>query len=406
MLTGHNLIYFAPDKWDGLWRNRQQLMSVFARQNKVMFVERRLHVRPTLTDLRRGNWGLSDLLRSSILQVSENLFVFRYPVWAPVCGRFDQLTKIVRKQFIQNALQKLNMSQPIVWFSSPYMIDVIQEVPSARLRLYHIVDEYTAYSNHTLASRRYVEELEKQMMARVDAVIVVSQKLYESKLPIKANTYLVPNGVNYQAYSAALDDQYLPDDLKAIKCPRLGYIGLIGDKLNFRMLKELAEENPQWSLVLLGQVRVSKQADAWQALQMLPNVHHLGPVAVSQVQHYVKGFQVGLMPYVQNRHAENISPLKLYDYLAAGIPIASVDIPAAREFGLYIHLGDSTQNFIQAVRAALVDTTPERRQARRNVAAGHTWEVRVEQLSDLIQAQLTAKAQSNGAGRCIGSPAS
>jgi len=172
--------------------------------------------------------------------------------------------------------------------------------------------------------------------------------------------------------------------LQAIPPPRLGYSGLIGDKLDFNTLKELARENPEWSLVLLGKVRVPQQAANWQALRALPNVHHLGPVEISQVPHYVKGFQVGLVPYLQNRHAEHINPLKFYDYLAAGLPIASVDIPAAREFSQHIFLADSPRNFAQAVRAALIDTTPERRQARRNIAAQHTWEARVEQLSDLI----------------------
>lgn len=394
MLTGHNLVYFGPGKWDGLWRNRQQLMSVFARQNRVLFVERRPHLRPTLVAFRRGDIGPSDLLRSPIRQISENLFVFCYPIWAPNSGRFplDWLTRIVRRLSIQNTLRKLQMSQPIVFFSQPNMMDAVNEIPSARLLVYHVVDEYTAYSDQSPASRLRNEEREKKMIAQVDMVIVVSRSLYEAKRPFNPNTYLVANGVNYKAYTSALDIRQIPDCLKIIKSPRLGYIGLIGDKLDFNMLLELARDNPEWSLVLLGQVRVRQQTEAWRALQMLPNVHHLGPVEVSQVPHYVKGFQVGLMPYLQNRHAEHISPLKLYDYLAAGLPIASLDIPAARKFSQHIHLANSPQSFSQAVRAALADTTPERRQARRDIAAQHTWEARVEQLSSLIQARLEAKA--------------
>ena len=399
MLAGHDLVYFAPSKWDGLWRNRQQLMSVFARQNKVLFIERRLHLWSTLAGSRRHDLGLSDLCRSSLRQVSENLFVFRYPIWAPVIGRFpfNWLASMVRRLYIRNALYRLHMFQPIVWFSHPSMVDLIHEIPSASLLLYHVVDEYTTYrSESMLASRHRMEKQEEQIMAQVDAVIVVSEKLYEAKRPFNPHTVLVPNGVDYQAYADALADPHLPDDLRAIACPRLGYIGLIGDRLDFTMLKELAQENPGWSLVLLGEVMVSRQAETWRALCALPNVHHLGPVDVSQVPHYVKGFQVGLMPYLQNRHAEHVSPLKLYDYLAAGLPVASVDIPAAREFSQYIQLADSPQRFSQAVRAALADTAPERCQARRKIAAQHTWEVRGEQLSEVIQAQLAAKALGRG----------
>ena len=394
MLTGHSLVYYAPGEWDDLWRNRHQLMSVFARDNKVLFVERRLHLRPTLTGFRHGALGLSDLSRSPLRQISENLFVFRYPVWAPISGRtpLRQLTRTIRRLAIQSALRTLQMSQPIVWLSRPDMADLSDEIASTRLLLYHVVDEYTAYHDQTEADRHRIEEREKAIMAQADAVIVVSKELYKAKRLFSANTYLVPNGVDCQAYTVALADSYLPDDLRVIPEPRLGYSGLIGHRLNLNVLKELAQENPEWSLVLLGEARFSQQAEAWQALRALPNVYHLGPVEISQVPHYVKGFQVGLMPYVQDRHAEHISPLKLYDYLAAGLPVVATDIPAVREFSSYVHLVDDPQGFAKAVRSALADATPERRQARSKVAARHTWEARVEQLSSVIETQLAAKA--------------
>jgi glycosyltransferase involved in cell wall biosynthesis len=116
----------------------------------------------------------------------------------------------------------------------------------------------------------------------------------------------------------------------------------------------------------------------------LPNVHHLGQVDIARVPHYLKGFQVGLMPYALGRESENISPLKLYDYLAAGLPVASMDIPAARAFSRQIHLANGPDDFAQAVTKAMADSTPGRRQERRQVAALHTWEERVEQLSHII----------------------
>lgn len=393
MLKEHNLVYFAPEKWNGLWRNRQQLMSVFARQNKVLFVEPRPYFRPTLAGVRRGDIGLSDLRHPLLRPISNGLFVLSYPVWAPISGRLplSQITKTVRQRFIRQVLRELQMSQPIVWLSRPDMVDLLDEIPPARLLLYHVVDEYTSYSGQTSDSRQRIAEREKQMMAQVDAVIVVSKELYQAKRSLNANTFLVPNGVNYGAYTAALADPHLPADLKVIPPPRLGYSGLVGDRLDLNMLKEMARENPEWSLIFLGEVRFSQQAESWQKLLAMPNVHYLGLADISQVPHYLKGFHVGLMPYIQDCHADNISPLKLYDYLAAGLPIASTDIPAAREFGSYVHLADNPQGFAQAVRTALSDTTPESRQVRRNVAAQHTWEARAEQLSDLIETRLITK---------------
>ncbi len=397
MLENQSLIYFAPEGWDGLWRNRQQLMSIFARQNKVLFVEPRFYMRAMLSRFRPGGWSRAELNRPPIRRIAENLFVFNYPFWLPISERFplNQITRTARRFVLQEMLRRLGMSQPIVWFSRPDMVDLIAELPPTSLLLYHVVDEYTEYSSMTSPGRRRLREREAMLMRQVDAVIVVSQKLYQSKCPFNAHTYLVPNGVNYEAYSAALIASYLPEVLQVIKKPRLGYIGLIGDKLDFNMLKRLALEQPDWSLIFLGEARVNRQLETWQALQALPNVHYLGPVEAALVPDYVKGFDVGLMPYHQNQHAENISPLKLYDYLAAGLPVVSVDIPAAREFNAYVHLANNPGEFIRSVWDALEDNSPERCQARRDAAAQHTWEARVEQLSVLIRARLDAKIPSS-----------
>jgi glycosyltransferase involved in cell wall biosynthesis len=399
MLKGQNLIYFAPGQWDGLWRNRHQLMSIFARQNKVLWVERRPHLRWVVNGLRTGELKPSEM-HASLRCISDNLYVFGYPAWAAVSVRapFRQITQAARRRSIQKAMRALHMrasdntaSAPIVWFSHPRMVDLLDEIPPAGLLLYHVVDEYTAYSGVTPDRRKWLEEREREMAARVDAVVVVSKKLYEAKRPLNKNTVLVPNGVDYQAYSAALADPQLPTELSVIETPRLGYSGLIGDRLDLQMLRTLAEGHPKWSLVFLGETRVEQQAEVWQALLALPNVHYLGQVDVSQVPNYLKGFQVGLMPYRLGRESDNISPLKLYDYMATGLPVASMDIPAAREFSAYIHLASETEDFAEAISAALADTTPSRRHERRQVASQHTWETRVEQLSDLIQTHLQTR---------------
>jgi hypothetical protein len=103
------------------------------------------------------------------------------------------------------------------------------------------------------------------------------------------------------------------------------------------------------------------------------------------------------MPYLQDRHAEYIGPLELYHCFAAGLPAASMDIPAACAFEPHIHLAGKPRAFVRAVRAALADTMPERAQARRGIAAHHTWEARVEQLSELTEDRLAANEISGQA---------
>jgi len=361
-------------------------MSVFARKNKVLYVQRRPYLRHVLKAFSESKLGWKDLTRPILEQVSENLYIHHYPVWAPLSGvsPVREYSLAATRWSLRRSIRRLGMSNPIVWYSMPDMVDLLDEIPSVGLRIYHVMDEYSSYSGQTERSLSLLEQRERKLMALVDAVVVVSKMLYDSKSPYNPHTYLIPNAVDYRGYETALADPQLPAALAAIPTPRLGYIGLVGEKLNLAMLLALAQENPQWSLVFLGPVRLPTQGGLWQALTALPNVHHLGAVDVSQVPHYVKGFQVGLMPNLQNLFAENCRPLKLYDYLAAGIPVASIDIPPARPFGLQIHLAPTPDDFCQAVRAALADTSPARRHERRRVAAQETWEARVEKLSELI----------------------
>jgi glycosyltransferase involved in cell wall biosynthesis len=395
MLEGLSIIYFAPGEWDELWRGRHEVASIFARYNKVLFVERRPYLRPTLRAFRNGDLKMSALRVPALQQISEKLFVFRYPVWAPLSGRFplNWLTKVIRRISLQNALRKLRMSNPISFIVHPDMVDLVNEMPSARLLIYHVFDEYSGYSGQTSASQQRIENREKRLLALADVVVVVSRRLYETKSPFNPHTYIVPNGVNYKAYASALADPYIPDDIKSIRRPRLGYSGLISDKVDIDMLNKLAQNNPDWSLVFVGEARVSKQRESWRKLSTMPNVYYLGLKDISEVPYYVKAFDVGLMPYVLNRQvlvADN--PLKLYEYLAVGLPVASVDIPGVRNLRQYIHLADASQSFTQTVRAALADATPERCQVRRNLAAQNTWEDRVEQLSDVIESHLEPRS--------------
>lgn len=386
MLSGHQFVYFG-DVWGGLMRNRHNLMQLFARENRVLFVERRPHLKPTLAGFRRGELSLAEVARPTVRRVAENLHVFRYPVWAPVSGRWPlrPLTRTIQSAHFQSALRRLGLDRPIVWFYHPEWLDLVDAIPSARLRLYHVVDEYTSYQRLTEADRRRIAERERRLIERMDAVFVVSPALRQAKQALHHHTYLVPNGVNYPAFAAALEDPSLPPDLSAIPRPRIGYSGLISDKLELETLRALAQAHPDWSLVFLGAANVISQRAVWEALLRESNVHYLGQAAWERVPHYLKGLDVGLMPYTQDRHSETISPLKMYDYLAAGLPIAAIDIPAVREMAAQVQIARDADELEQAVRQALADQSPERRRARQAEAARNSWEARAEELSGIIQ---------------------
>jgi glycosyltransferase involved in cell wall biosynthesis len=225
-------------------------------------------------------------------------------------------------------------------------------------------------------------------------VIVVSENLLQSKQAFNRHTYLVPNGVDYQAYVQALEsDELLPADIARLPRPLLGYSGLIADRLDLDLLRYVAAAHPEWSLALVGTVDDRRCGAELSALGRMANVHFLGRKEIGQVPHYVKAFDVCLIPYTVNERAENASPLKLYDYLAAGKPIVTTDFPAARQFSDVVHIADSREEFARYVAEALSERDSSLPLKRRRVAASHTWEDRVSQVSDLIRACLAQADQ-------------
>jgi glycosyltransferase involved in cell wall biosynthesis len=387
---GHNLVYFGPEPWDGLWRNRHQLLSVFARKNKVLYVEPRVHLRPTLRTMWRERRLGSQ--RPLCEQVQSNLYVFRPPRLAPVSGNrlVGALTRSVRHRLLRETLRRLEMDEPIAWFSRPDMADLLG-VCQERLSIYHVVDEYAAYGHKTQAQKQRVHTAERRMLAKVDMVIVVSPPLLTAKRRYNPNTYLVPNAVNYEAFKQAMSDTGpLPPDVARLPRPIIGYSGLISGRLDLELLADIAQKHPHWSLALVGVAKDQKCQGTMKQLRALSNVHFLGYRAVDRVPYYIKAFDVGLIPYRTGEEAIHINPLKLYDYLACGKPVVSVDIPSVHPFVEVVYIAKDKETFTRCIEDALRENG-DLASRRLDIAKQNTWEARVEQLSDHIQQTLHIK---------------
>ena len=399
MLEGQDILCFAVERWEGVWHNRHQIMSRLARRNRVLFVEPRPYLRQAL-GLRPGGTAQPPSDRQRLRHVGEGLYVYRPPRWAPLIGRqpLKALSDALRRRSLSRAMARLGMREPILWLFRPEQADVIGRY-SERLLLYHAVDEYAAYEMEFVnevgtARREAIVALERKILRRADLVIVTSPALLEAKRPFNPHTYLVRNGVDYAAFSAALaDPSPPPEDIAALPQPVIGYVGVINEKIDLGLLRDVAQAHPDWSLALIGPVtqRFHREQLAWLEL---PNVHFLGLKPVTELPRYVAACQVCLMPYKINEWTRHIDPLKMYEYLAAGRPVVSTAIPSAQAFAPPLRLAHDVPSFVRQVEAALVETDDAQREGFRRLAAQHTWEARVEQLSAHIEAALQRTANS------------
>ncbi|MGB9593743.1 MAG: glycosyltransferase, partial [Anaerolineae bacterium] len=291
-----------------------------------------------------------------------------------------------RRRDLQAAMRRLGAGRPILWLVRPDQADVIGQF-GEKACVYQIVDDYAGYGGLTPERRAAFLERERRLIQRADLVFVTSPALMESKGGYNPRTHLVPNGVDCEAFSRALEDPSLPADLEALPRPRIGYVGALNDKVDYALLRDLARARPDWAIVLVGPWAVREDASSFD-LRREANVHFLGKKDVALVPHYVKGLDICLMPYKLNEWTRSIDPLKMYEYLAAGRPVVSTPIPAAVAFSQWVTIAER-ERFAEAVEAAMAQDDEAARAERRRVAAQHSWEARVE----FIAAQLAAFLQ-------------
>ena len=385
ILKGETLIYFGPEPWAGLWRNRHQLMSRFADHNDVWYVEPPTMLRDLLGRKQDGR-GTANIRRSRLFsRDASGVTVFHSPWWLPITGRapFKNISIRLFLAVLSFVARIGSRHRPIIWLSRPNMVDYIGKL-NAKLTIYHVVDEYSGYGLPSSVPHSNSKSRENEMLRRVDTVIVVTPTLYDLKSSHNPNTYLVPNAVDYNSYADC--DPQKPDDMSDLRSPIIGYSGLIAARLDLDMLHAAANARPDWNFVFVGAVDDAHCETELQRLQELSNVHFLGQKTVRDVPRYVHQFDVCMIPYAVNLRAEHASPLKLYEYAAASKPIVTTDFAAARDFTGHIEIAQSKDEFLSACERSLEvnPSAPEILENRR-FAAKNTWAHRVQQISDILR---------------------
>ena len=386
-LQGAHIVCFAPNPWNDLWRNRHHIFSRLARENTVLYVEPKVY---SLADLRRGQMGVEDLRRPRCQHEADGLWLYRHPVWAPRTARpgLKQLMRRLRRLALRRAMARLGMCRPITWVFQPIHAELVGTLGEC-LIVYHVVDQYAAFRYHSLEKRQRIQDEERQLLPRADLVVVSSQALLAAKSSLNPHIVVVPNGVDLAAFERVWQSNVPPpEDVAQLRHPIIGYSGHISVRLDLPLVTEIARRRPDWSLALVGTVWERGCEEELQVLRALPNVHFLGQKAPEQVPQYICAFDACLIPYRQGEEAYHSSPIKLYEYLAAGKPVVGIDIPALDGFRAVVHVADSPETFVRSLEAALREDGSTLVKERRRLAAANTWERRVEQISTAIQTRL------------------
>jgi glycosyltransferase involved in cell wall biosynthesis len=371
-----------------LWTNQHHLMSRLAGQgNEVLFIESLGLRRPAFAGrdlrriLRRLVRGLRPWLRRPPMQ--DGVYVLS-PLVLPLHS--TRLVRALNRRLLRGVVRltarRIGLERPMLWGYVP-QAEVLLETLDPSFVIYHCVDDIAAQERVDSAS---FAEAERRYAARADLVLASAPSLAERMETLSDNVRYLPNVADTELFATALDKGTVDPALERIGSPRLVFTGAVVEaKLDFGLIAAVARANPDWQIVLVGPIGLGDPLTDVAILEAEPNVHLLGAREYRQLPAILRGADAGLIPYRHSRLTDSIFPMKVYEYLAAGLPVVATDLPALASVKEIEH-GDDPAAFAAAVRRALKRDSARRRARRSSAAAQHSWTARIEEIAAAVEA--------------------
>ena len=381
MISGKNIVCFASG-WDYHPTSKHHIMRKLAEANYIVWVNWHASRRPKphWADLRAIGSKLGQI-RKGARRVADAVTVVT-PFQLPIPG--SRLARRLNAASARRAVRKVLRSLPDrpvqLWTFAPDVGDLVGLL-GEELAVYYCVDAFGEFPGY---DRALIAQRERELLDKCDVVITTSAPLYEAKRRLHPNVHRVQHGVEVGSLSRAVtEDLPMPPDLLDVPRPIIGYVGVIGQWVDLDLVAGLARRRPNASIVMIGPQLVRPGPCAG-----LPNVHWLGEKDHPALAQYLRFFDVGLIPFQHVPLTHNANPIKLFEYLAAGVPVVSSALPVVEAIADNVWLADNADMLAHCCDLALDRNDPALRRHRSELMAAESWEARLAEISEIVSASL------------------
>lgn len=393
MIKNQNIICISSIDWDFIWQGHQEIMSTFAKNgNKVLFIENTGVRSPGIRDIPRIKRRIKNWLRGvkGIRKELGNLYVFS-PLVLPFPHSW--IARRINRRLLLPVLERwmrvMGFDNPIIWTFLPtgISLDIIDSL-NKKAVIYYCLAEFADLAKYP----GKIKESEKELLKKSDVVFAQGEELKRYCQVYNSNVSVFAIGVNLEMFKDfdGEDCKEIPDDLKDIKAPLIGYIGGLHRHLDFGLIASLARDNPDWSLVFIGPVQTDVSC-----LKEFNNIHILGQKSHLELPRYINRFSVSIIPYVLSNYTRTVYPTKLNEYFIMGKPVVSTDLPEVASFnkryGDIVYVGRTNAEFSQHIKRAIEEGNGGLKKRRMDVAEENSWENRIESMSELIEEAIERK---------------
>ena len=359
-----DVICFMHLRWNFVYQRPQHLLIRASRQWRIWYIEEPVS---------------HDTLHLDVRTVADNIRV----VVPHLPHGIDAETAIrLQRQLINQLIEQQSIKDYVSWYYTPMAMQFTDHL-RPRLTVYDCMDELSAFKG---ASPQLLLE-EKRLLDRADMVFTGGYSLYEAKLSRHENVFAFPSCIDYEHFEQARTSLPDPEDQRHITGPRIGYSGVIDERLDLDLLGDLANRLPNWQFVMLGPVVKIDPA----TLPQGANIHYLGMKSYSDLPAYFSNWNAALMPFAINDATRYISPTKTPEYLAAGLPVVSTPIrDVKRTYGGWeqVLIADSASVIEKSLDRMIQYSSTSDRTALDTFLREQSWERTWQQMQKLLVGQL------------------
>jgi len=357
------LLYLAPVAWHDLWQRPQRLAQALAEVHDVTYFNP--------VGMRSARWSdwrrLFPRPRTPAAATAIPLFRPRYLPWQS--SPIDAINRRWLAAQLRQAFPALSTGAVTLWIGAPSLLALtLLDAFQPKRVVYDCMDHFAGF--HTGRARRRIEAAEATILTRAQLVFVASLPLADELRPRHPRVVVAPNGVDVTHFSSVpRPPRNLQGDAPQIV---VGFHGTLGEWLDYERIESLAMARPSWRWEFVGPIR----ARAARRIAALPNVHCLPAAPYEKLPESLARFDVGVIPFLRNRLTDVAHPLKLGEYLAAGIPVVATRLQSLTAVPGHVTLAETTAEWLSALEAAVRQSRSHENliAERRALAGKHSWQ--------------------------------
>lgn len=386
MIRNRSILCMSNPSWEGDYaKTIVEIMRILVQENKVLYIENPSTWLDIFRLIMKGRFGSLGFLLGNKLKkiaVGESFVYVANP--GPVLPinflphnalylwLLKQNNRLVLKK-VKALLRQLDMEKDLIHINAfnPMLAAHTLGKFKESVSVYYCYDEISAA--HYM--KNHGAFLEDELLQNADLTVVTSAGLYEQKKVKAQKIALVKNGVDFNLFSQAYREIIPQETL-------IGYIGSIDDRLDQEWLRHCFEAHPEWTFEFVGRIN---DASTGEFLKPFANVRLRGAHASSELPSFLQNYSVGIIPFIKNEFTRGIYPLKINEYLAAGLPVVLSDFGLLDEFQQIASICRNKETFLSALEIEVHSDSTEKRKLRREFARGNAWKARAEVLSSEIE---------------------